>query len=105
MTNMEFTRKMTDATPQDCLRELVARLRPTADTGEILEKRVCEVKEMITNKFGELGTPITAGWPANEREIYTIIPISMHDNTKIDAVMDIKICLCDDLQYPNKLTN
>ncbi|PIZ00160.1 hypothetical protein COY62_04135 [bacterium (Candidatus Howlettbacteria) CG_4_10_14_0_8_um_filter_40_9] len=71
----------------------------------MLEKRVNEVKEMITNKFGELGTPITAGWPANEREIYTIIPISMHDNTKIDAVMDIKICLYDDLQYPNKLTN
>ena len=102
---MGVSREIREGTPQDFLRELVARLRPTADTGEMLEKRVCEVKEMITNKFGEFGTPITAGWPANEREIYTIIPISMHDNTKIDAVMDIKICLCDDLQYPNKLTN
>jgi len=102
---MGISREIRGGTSNDFLRELVARLRPTADTGEILEKRVCEVKEMITNKFGELGTPITAGWPANEREIYTIIPISMHDNTKIDAVMDIKICLYDDLQYPNKLTN
>ena len=102
---MEFRRQITDATPQDLLRELVARLRPTADTGEILEKRVSEVKKMINSRLGEFGTPITAGWPANEREIYTIIPISMHDQTKIDAVMDIKICLYDDLQYPNKLTN
>ena len=102
---MGISREIRGGTPKDFLRELVARLRPTTDTGEILEKRVSEVKKMIISKFGEFGTPITAGWPESEREIYTIIPISMHDNTKIDAVMDIKICLYDDLQYPNKLTN
>ena len=102
---MRVSREIKDGTPHDFLRELVARLRPTADTGEVLEKRISEVRGMINNKLGEFGAPLAAQWPAGEREVYTIIPISMHDNTKIDAVMDIKICLYDDLQYPNKLTN
>ncbi len=102
---MGISREIREGTPEDFLRELIARLKPTADSGEILEKRISEIKEVIINKLGEFGAPLAAEWPKGESGVNSVIPISMHDITKIDAVINIRVALYDDLQYPNKLTN
>lgn len=96
---------MREGTIEESVNELIARLRPTKDTGTVLEQRVDELKHFVISKFGEFGVPLVVDWPKGESGICSIIPISMHDITKIDAVIDIRVALYDDLQYPNKLTN
>lgn len=102
---MKIKHQMREGTIENCVSELIARLRPTKDTGAVLEQRVNELKHFVISKFGEFGEPLVAEWPKEKSAVCSIIPISLHDITKIDAVIDIRVGLYDDLQYPNKLAN
>jgi len=102
---MRLMRETYDGTQQEYVNKIISRIRPTADTGEQLERRIQGIQSLISDKCGEFGGVLATGWPQGERETAVFMPIFMADRGKIDAVLEISVCLYDDLQYPNKLTN
>ena|SRR3989344_132803 len=98
---MKIEHKMCDdRTINDFVRDLKARIRLTHDTGEVLERRIAEIRKHLISDFGDIGVPLASQWPRGWPEINGIIPVMMAEGERIDAVISIRVGLYDDLEYP-----
>lgn len=102
--NMKIEYKINNETRQDFLNNILKRINPTSDTGVILEKRIKEIKTIVTNKCGHFGSILSEHWPEGRAETDLVMPICITNKEKIDAVIHISVCLYDDMEFINNLT-
>lgn len=97
---MNIGHKTHDISRQKFYERLLARIRPTEDTGLALEIRKRQMQSLVADKCGEFGALIAVQWPQGEREVCMNIPIYMSEDDRIDAVVQLSVCLYDDIEHP-----
>jgi len=99
---MKIKYKKNNDNRQVFLNNLLKRISPTSDTGVLLEKRIKDIKTIVKNKCGSFGLILSEHWPVDRAETDLVMPISITNRDKIDAVIHISVCIYDDMEFISK---
>lgn len=86
----------------DCLNKLMSQAIPTTSTGLVLEKKQNDMKKFIQDTCGDFGLKLNREWPKDKNEMDLVIPVLTLDNSEIEAIVHLSVCLYDKIEPLSK---